>query len=105
MVIKVGDTYEPVFKLDDLERHMDRDIFEAVQQLAQVEIDDAREDAEMYKEKYEVEERICDERFQIISEGIQSLVALREELKSLQRFNRNQLITRLNDIIGELERY
>lgn len=105
MVIKVGDTYEPVFKLEDLERHMDRDIFDAVQQLAQIEIDSAKEDAEMYKEKYEVEERICDERFQIISEGIRDLVSLREDLKSLQRFNRNQLIDRLNDIIGELERY
>lgn len=105
MVIKVGDTYEPVFKLEDLERFMDRDLYDAVVALAEIQIADARNDAEEYKELFETEERISDDRFQIINNGIMSLVNLREDLKSLKRFNRNQIIGILNNIIGELENY
>lgn len=105
MLVKVGESYEPVFKLEDLRDHMSPEIFEAVESLVQVPISEAEDSAEEYKEMYKDEEKVSDSRYQIINQGIQSLVAMREELKGYQRFNRSQLVDKLNNIIGELENY
>lgn len=105
MLVKIGDSHEPVFRLEDLRDHMSPEIFEAVEALMQQPIEEAQEGMEEYKEMYKEEEKVSDSRYQIINTGIQSLSKMREDLKNYQRFNRNQLIDRINNIIGELENY
>lgn len=105
MLVKVGEGYEPVFKMDDLERFMDRDIFDAVVHFKEQTEQDAQEKIDEYKDRYEVEERIADERYQIINSAIQVVSKINTDLKEGKRINRNNLIATLDKLMNNLTNY
>ncbi len=105
MLIKIGDTYEPVFKLDDLERFMDREVFDAVVHFSEQAENDAQQTIHTFREMYKTEERIADERFQIINSTIQTVDRIRTDLKEGRRLNRNALLDTLNELMDNLTNY